>query len=1028
MRLPLTMLCLLAPALACGQPALESSFEQWEGGAAVGWAGQGLAHSADARSGASALRVDLIPTPRGTHSGLVYAVDAPRVESGKLYRLRVWAKGRANVRVQLTAVSDAGPDQVLSHEVLLNDQWTPLQLFHGVKEPTARRMRVVVILSDQGVPARADSPPLHAIFDDISLEEVGPVAEPGANVLPNGDMEADADADGGPDGWSSVRPMEPPDTSGPAGGRALTGWGGADPHAPAPDLAPERWWDYASYAFEEVSWGTPATSPLFPVEPGRSYRVTIRSRGQAINRLLMRFEWLDAEGRPIPERISVVSPRRHGDWAWVEDAMDFTTPSAHVAGARMLWRTRASGGWLWLDDVSIRPLSDSGVGSVAAHPFTSRPLAAEQPAAAPEGAAASPSAEPARAPARPARPTVTEAPGAVEVALTSGVTLSLRLNGESLLGIGAVELGGLPLRNPDAPPIAPLAETAAGGAYRGCRYLGADVDDETVTVRSALVRADGGEDRLDWILRGAEREIAGVMHRGLLYAWELRCADDRVLAITDRATWELGGRAEGVTVITQDAYATENVFPIGGDCVYAGSATYRFAHGDGLDYQYSPAGALAVFHDEVRPRVLTARRAWLEWIAWRDTTPFASEQTARTPLKCVLYAPPPESGTAHDRWTRVHDYVYDRFAQHWGAARETPLPVIADLMERRERNVETAGRTFFVMADEILPQIAPLGFPLVNCATLSGHLGLGMYTLEPAAELGGMDGLAHLCAAARDLGMSVQSWGPTARLSQDSPIFAEKQAWLLQGPGGAPPTTYSWPTVRACRMSAGWMDYALAQYRAIRDATGLDCLWLDSYHNYTLRPRFTSNEIAIEQARDLFAYHGELSRMGYRISTEATGTMGIPAPGMPVAGDATDEPALPDPTTRYRLSSHLGSPAAREAVLDPAYYFRLLANQAPPMVSWLMLRERPDVHEAIARANRAYTAVVEQMIERTTLADGCGVEWRDPAAGARVLFAYEAFRHPCEGATQVRDVTDDRDVALDEGAFAAEPMHVYLLR
>lgn len=1022
MHLRIAMLFLLIPACCPAQPALESSFEEWDGGQAVGWDGEGITHSADARTGASALRVDLARTDRGNYRGLVYPTDTPRVEAGRLYRLRVWAKGRANVRLQLTSVADAGPDQVLSHEVLLDDEWTLLQLFHGVEDHGARRMRVVIVLGDQGLTAREDAPPPYAILDDISLEEVGSVGEPGANVLPNGDMETDADGDGLPDGWSGVRPLPPPDRSGPDGSRALVGWGGADPRAPAPDLAPEHWWSHAFYAFEEATWGTPATSPLFPVEAGRSYRVTVHSRGRAINRVLMRFEWLDLEGRPIPERISVVSPRRHGNWSWVADTMDFTAPSARVASGRMLWRTRASGGWLWLDNVTVRPLNGTGVGYVLDEPFTSEPVAAVAQAL-PARAPTAPAAQPVLDPPRPPQPRVIETDHAIEVALTGGVTLSLRLAGESLLGIGAVQIGDLPLRNADAPPIAPLAETASGGAWRDCRYLGAQVEGDTVRLHSALVREDGGEDRLDWTLEGTEREIAGETHRGFVYAWELRCADDAVLAIIDRATWELGGRAEGVTVITQDAYAVENVFTIGGDCIYAGSGTYRFAHGDGLDYQHSPAGALAVFHDEVRPRVMTAGRAWLEWIARHDTIPFAEERTARTPLKCVLYAP--EGG--HDHWTRVHDYVYDRFSGHWGAARETPLPIVGELMERRERNVETAGRTFFVMADEILPRIAPLGFEIVNCATLSGHLGLGMHTLAPAEELGGMAGLAHLCEAARRLGMSVQSWGPTARISQDSPLFAEKRHWLLEGPGGAPPTTYSWPTVRPCRMSAGWMEYALERYRAVRDATGLDCLWLDSYHNYTLGPRFTSNRIAIEQARDLFAYHGELSRMGYRIYTEATGTIGVPAPGLPVADDASERPALPDPTTRYRLSSHLGSAAAQEAVLEPGYYFRLLANQAPPMVSWLVLRERPEVHEEIARCNRAYTAVVEHMVRRTTLPDSRGVEWLDPETGTRVLFAYTAANHLCEEGTQVRDVTADRAVEVEGDAFAAEPMHVYLL-
>ncbi len=1022
MRPALVVVAILQLSVASAAAPFTSSFEQWDGEAPIGWAGEGLTHSADARTGESAMRIDLARTDRGNYRGLLYPDGTVPVEPGKLYRLRVWAKGLANVALQLTAVGDDGPDQALSHQVFLEEEWVPLQLYHGVVGETARRMRIVIIVSGGGVDTGGDPSRLHAIFDDMSLEEVGALGEPGANVLPNGGMEGDADGDGVPDGWEYPLPVEPPHERGPDGSRALAGWAGADPHAPKPDLSPERWWDWASYSFEEATWATPAASPAFPVEPGRSYRIAMQSSGRRVNRLLMKLEWRDEAGQPLTDRVDVRTPCRHGTWRWVEDTLDFTAPTARVASARMLWRTRASGGWLWLDNVSVRPLSSAGIGYRVSLPFSTSPIEGAIAPAEPPLETARTQVEPVLEVVRPEHARVVEADGAIAVELTSGVTLHMRGEPESLLGVGAVELGGLPLRNPGAPPIAPLVETASGGAYRGCRYLGNEVaDDGTVTLHTALMSEDGREDRLDWILRGTEREIAGQTYRGVGYAWELRCTDDEVLAIIDRATWELGGRAEGVTVITQDAYAVDNVFTIGGDCVYAGAAHYRFAHGDGLDYQCSPAGALAVFHDEVHPRVPTSRRAWLERIAYHDTIAFAGEPTARTPLKCVLYAPE----GSHDQWTRVHDYVYDRFAEHWGAARETPLPIIGELMERRERNVETRGRTFHVMADEILPEIAPLGFAIVNCATLSGHLGLGMFSLEPAEELGGMEGLAHLCASARELGMSIQAWGPTARLSQASPIFQGKQHWLLEGPGGQPPTSYSYPTVRACRMRGAWMPYALERYRAIRDATGLDCLWLDSYHNYTLGPSFADPRVALEQAEDLFRYHGELSRMGYRIYTEATGTMGVPSPGFPMAESFSDTPGLPDPMTRYRVSNYIGSEAAREALLDPGYYYRLLANQAPPMLSWLHLREHPEVHQEIARCNRDYVAVVRHMVRRRTLPDGRGVEWTDPAAGTRVLFAYRDFEHSAEDLGAVYDVTGDRDVPVEGGRFATEAMHTY---
>jgi hypothetical protein len=117
---------------------------------------------------------------------------------------------------------------------------------------------------------------------------------------------------------------------------------------------------------------------------------------------------------------------------------------------------------------------------------------------------------------------VTEKPNAVEVTLTSGVDLRLRKVGDSLLGIGEVRMGGLPLRNPDAPPIAPLVQTDAGAAYRDCRYLGADVDAETVTVHSALVRGDGSSGALSG--RSPAKRTGACSTRGRCAAPMTRCS------------------------------------------------------------------------------------------------------------------------------------------------------------------------------------------------------------------------------------------------------------------------------------------------------------------------------------------------------------------------------------------------------------------------------------------------------------------------------------------------------------------------
>jgi len=603
------------------------------------------------------------------------------------------------------------------------------------------------------------------------------------------------------------------------------------------------------------------------------------------------------------------------------------------------------------------------------------------------------------------------------------------LTDQRLLGVAQVHQGGVAFRNPDAPPIAPLIETESGGHYTACRYLDHEVRGDQVTVRTVLVR-DGGEDRLEWQFRPEEREIAGDRYVGFAYRYVWASDTERALHLDDRATWELQGHPPGVTVVTQNAYAVQNEFTLTADNLYAGGGGTRFAGGDGLDYQYASDGAILSFYDEPISYVDSRRAGGAEYIEYRDSTAFAGDRAAQTAWRCVLYC----GEGSHDAWTRARDYVYGLHAGFWGIEQHTPMPIVNCWMHWRPLS-EHGDRILYYLADEVVPQVADLGFKVLAVHSVWGRGGCSLDVIEPGEQFGGTEALKYLCDAAAARGMIVQAWAPTAHLWQHSPLFEQNPGWHIEGADGKPPTLYCWPEILGARFRQGYADYALGQWRKIREETGLGSLWLDSYRNFTHGIRTADPNVLLQQAEDVFRFHADLAQLGYVLYTESTGTFGINAPGFPIANADTPSPSGPDPTTRYGVSGYLGHTgneaqdnAANDVITGGDYYYRCLASKSPCWLSWPVFSQTPERHAKIAQANRDYVAVVEHMKLRRTLPDERGVEWTDPDAGVRVLFSFADGRHECAGAAEVLDVTTGQAVAIEDGGFVAEPMHTYLMR
>ena len=1019
------LLCLSLSAFASVAHAQEGDllqnggFEHSTDGKPDAWQADDLdlaIEEADVHSGQRALRLKTVRTD-GHFAALAYQSEQTPVAADTLYLASLWARGSGRLRLGLQQYGKTGwlGGKSAIHTDLTPD-WTRYQFYYGTVGADVERVRFDINL---------DGKDAVGIIDDVALEVIGPREPLGENIVADGDMEADADSDAVPDGWRLGRVLTDTDRRlavGPDGSRALVCRCSPEPVEP-PDYG--KWWDWASQPAPAAGWINAASTSVFPVEPGRTYEISFRTRGQDIRVFHTKLWWMKDEKQST--KWFTIGPRHDGSWDWEQVTLSLTIPSAHVHFSRIEFWALAAGGRLWVDDVSIRPSRGYTTGWVEER-YEVEPVEVRV-----ELPAVPPPILPAREVRKPAfeareRSEVRVTDDTIAVLLSNGMDLRIALTDGTLLGVGEVNLGNFPLRSPGAPPIAPLIDTESGGHYVSCRYLNHEIsDDGTAVLRTALKAADGHEDRLDWAFQPVTRTIAGLDYVGFAYRYEFTSDSESINQIADRSTWELAGIPLGVTVVTQNAYNVENTFTLAPDNVYCGTAGTRLAFGDGLDYQFAPDGALVIFYDEPVTFVDNRRAGSEEYVRYRDTTRYAGERSARTASKCVLFA---ERGD-HDEWTRLRDHVYDKHAAFWDIIQHTPMPLMNCWMHWKEL-AKHGDQVLYHLADEVAPKLGEMGFKVLALHSVWGRGGCSLDVIEPGEKFGGTEALKYLCEKAAEHGMIVQAWAPTAHMWEHSLLFEQYPGWWIEGPNGEPPTTYCYPEIRGTRFRGGWHDYAIGQWQKIREQTGLGSLWLDSYCSFTHRIKVADPRVGIEQAEDVFRFHAALSQLGYIVYTEATGTFGIVAPGFPVANLDRPNPTGPDPMTRYGVSNYLGhrgnekqDNAINDVITKGDYYYRCLANKAPCWLSWLVFSQTPERHAKIARANRDYNQVVHLMKYRRTLPDDRGVEWINPDDSTRVLFSFREARYECPGITAAQDITEDKPVEITNGGFTAQAWHTY---
>ncbi len=381
-----------------------------------------------------------------------------------------------------------------------------------------------------------------------------------------------------------------------------------------------------------------------------------------------------------------------------------------------------------------------------------------------------------------------------------------------------------------------------------------------------------------------------------------------------------------------------------------------------------------------------------------------------------------------DAWTDLRDFVAGRLSRRVSIMPSELLPTT-----HLSKNIYLVypREATFAWVSQQLPSAAALGFKRVNIgpvwkstATERGEFlmqkrkekgirsgsSCAPLSLEVAGRLGGEQGLKKLCDEAHRLGIQVIAWTPTAHLSVLSPLLEEHLEWIVRNRDGSPYDLGYRQDGHSSLIGvfhpAGYSKYALERLRQVRQRTGLDGIWFDSYASFGLQAcNFATPDWAL-QFDAVLGFHREVRRLGYSVLVEGHLPFDIPSAGF--GGMVKPYPLVrywqgrewllyktapwwaPLETSVKPPSEWLGWRKLKPRP-QPGFYFRLLANKCTPMIPLTVFQHDATLGEEARYTNQAYVALLPEMKRRRLLQRGgsmVGVLWEDEAQRKGALWSF----------------------------------------
>lgn len=677
----------------------------------------------------------------------------------------------------------------------------------------------------------------------------------------------------------------------------------------------------------------------------------------------------------------------------------------------------------------------------------------------------------------------------------NGFEIEIKMSGDLFLGLGSVKYQGETLRSNELAWTV-YAESEAGARFDRFRLVDVVVEDESATIVFAaegdwlprIQEADAmGDARVKtrrlrnpsaefrWTFRPIVEIIEENTWNGLAMQITVSSPDAPIHWLLEDTTWEIGGDAEGCVLIQQDvsaidleqhvsvgsAFSTIESFVTQGEDGWGGSYPMdmlpRAAGSSICDYQVKGDLALCLFAEHpglTRSRI--EKFAGERVIHYTDRPFFPLTQTASAPERKLLVCRHPAPFKRHEwrnLWLDCFCHARKRIHAEYGFHLEVPLPAVHSHLWDGDLHAYGPGWVDPLMS--ALPAFEKLGYrevfthgvweSVTSDPTKTADDGniCCPYSFRFAEVFGGAANMKKLFDCAHAVGIGIYQWFGM-QFARYSPIWKEHPDWLLREANGDP-WDAKYDVLWAGRMRSGYGQHLEESVKTVKDETGLDSIFWDSYQNLGVTCVDWLGPDKAPQADEIFRMQARLQEYGFKQRCEIVTIFGVSQVALFGFEDDSFRRRLwqdtLDQDTAFVLTDT--SPCFFSSLypfdadhVSPRLYFWLAAHRSVPILGarpWDFNASGDALDPALpggalaeeyGGVNRLYNAVLPRMHRLRVTEGGKYTLWLDEANRPAVIWAFDDSRIAYSGAAT--DVaTGDRCVA--EGSFAAAAGNVYLL-
>ncbi|HEY8666648.1 MAG TPA: hypothetical protein VIL86_08295 [Tepidisphaeraceae bacterium] len=666
-------------------------------------------------------------------------------------------------------------------------------------------------------------------------------------------------------------------------------------------------------------------------------------------------------------------------------------------------------------------------------------------------------------------------------------------------GIGTVRYGDTPLRSGALPwtlyaesdkgfrfdqfKLEEVQRTGDGGLILSLSSTGQWMPrrqeaDAMGDARLATRRVDVPVARFRWSFHPITERIYENLWTGLTMRVEVQSPGHPIHWLIEDSTWEIGGRAEGCTLIQQDitaipleltargdsAFTTAEQFKVNGVPTTPMDTLCRGAGSCVCDFQTKGELVLCLF---MQPPGITRSRlekfADEDVIHYTDRPFFPLTEKASCPERRLLVYRHPAPLARHEYrnlWLDCFTDVRRRYHHAYDFQLEVPRPIIWSHLWNDD--LEVYGTAWIEPLLDALPTYARLGYQeFYPHAPWTGTSDDPTFQFQRnvcanydylfSEKFGGPASIKKLCDAARQLGLGVVQW-VGLEFHAWSPLWKQHPDWVLRKADGDPwSARYSWAqgALWAGRIRSGFRDHLYQRLKAAQQETGLSACFWDSYGNLGQTCIDWEAPDKAPQGEDVWRFQAELQKLGFRQRCEMITVFGVGTVGMIgfeesaltkklwgdiVAGDQAF--ALMDTAAGFLIDEmiHYQSQTYAPGRLDGKHYFWLAAHRCLPGIfarpwgpAWKgnklpgggpHMPPGMEYADEFARTNRLYNQAIPHM-QRLRLSEGGRYAlWLDADNRPSVLWAFADGMAPFSGSAT--DLSNGRETVASGASEGLE--------